>query len=531
MMWFDPGTNTIIHDSEQCARIMGTIFGAKYLGGNLTACEATLYNLQMLRWLGLDVIPPMRDGTYDWPIRPGRRPRDHQKAMANFMVLNPRSFNLSDMGTMKTQSALWAADFIMREHERAGLRCRAIINTTVSTMQRTWGDAIFHDFMGRRKYAVLHGDAKKRERLLGEDVDFYIINYDGLGVGASMQKKLELGGFSKQLAERADIRIALTDEASAYRDGSTKRHRVARQVLKHRPYFWLMTGTPTPNGPTDAHGLARLVNDAHGESFTSFKRRTMLQLSQFKWVPAKGSHNEAHRLMQPAIRYAIEDCWDLPECTTTQRDVELTADQKKALKTFKDQAVLATDKGGTITAANEAVLRMKLMQISAGAIYDADHKVHYINAAPRLEECRAAVEESARKTIIFAPLTSVLHLLYNHFTDYTREIINGDVKLKQRDEIFRRFQQEDTPQLLIADPATMAHGLDLYAATTIIWYVPTDKTEVYLQANKRIDRPGQTHPTSIVQLASTPTEREIYRRLENNESMQGVILSMVRGEG
>jgi SNF2 family DNA or RNA helicase len=75
----------------------------------------------------------------------------------------------------------------------------------------------------------------------------------------------------------------------------------------------------------------------------------------------------------------------------------------------------------------------------------------------------------------------------------------------------------------------MSHGLTLVAATCIIWYAPTDRTEIYLQANKRIDRPGQTKTNVVVQLAATRIEREIYRRLEANESMQGLILDLAKG--
>lgn len=84
--------------------------------------------------------------------------------------------------------------------------------------------------------------------------------------------------------------------------------------------------------------------------------------------------------------------------------------------------------------------------------------------------------------------------------------------------------------MIVADPGTMSHGLTLTAATTIVWYAPTDKTETYLQANKRIHRPGQTARTTIVQIAASPIEREIYKRLESNASMQGVILKLAEGE-
>jgi SNF2 family DNA or RNA helicase len=99
-----------------------------------------------------------------------------------------------------------------------------------------------------------------------------------------------------------------------------------------------------------------------------------------------------------------------------------------------------------------------------------------------------------------------------------------------KDEIFRRFQAEEEPQIIVAGPGTMSHGLDLYAASVVIWFGATDKTEQYLQANRRIDRPGQTVPTTVVNLAATDLEREQYRRLATNEKMQGLVLNMVKQE-
>jgi SNF2 family DNA or RNA helicase len=82
--------------------------------------------------------------------------------------------------------------------------------------------------------------------------------------------------------------------------------------------------------------------------------------------------------------------------------------------------------------------------------------------------------------------------------------------------------------VLIADPGTTAHGLDLWQAQTVVFYGPTDKTELYLQAIKRAHRPGQRYPVTVVQLVSNKLEREIFTRLERNESMQGLLLDMVK---
>ena len=507
-------------------RIQMYVPDARDLGGGFVAVPCSLHSMQVLRALGYPVVPPIADD-YSWPISGGWRPRAQQIIMANFMVLNPRSCNLSDMGTGKTLSTLWAADYVMEENP--GMRC--LIVCPMSVMQRVWGGTITTHFLGKRTYKILHGSEKKRRELLSEPADFYIINFEGTVIGARKHNKrgVVLEGLSRDLADRKDIGIVAIDEARAYSKDNTWRHRVARAALVQKPYVWPLTGTPTSNGPLDAHGIARLVNDARGESFTAYKRRVMFQISEFKWVPRKGAVEEAYRLLQPAIRFEMRDCVDVPPCTETMRDVELSDEQAKRYRDLKRDLVLVLRDGTQITAAHEAALRLKLIQISCGAIYDHEHKATRIDCAPRLAVLREVIEEARRKVIIFAPLTSVVHLLYKELEEYSRAMINGDVKPAVRDQIFKRFYSEEDPHIIIADPGCMAHGLnDLVVAGVVVWFGPTDRPELYLQGNKRIDRPGQAHPTTIVQLAATDEEREIYRRIAANQSLQGAMLSLVK---
>lgn len=529
--WHDPQRQLVVHDVPEPGRVLGSVPGSVHLSNGYVASPTTLYNLQVLTWLGLPTPPPM-EGRYDWPIAPPWKPLAHQKVMANFLALHPRCFNFSDMGTMKTLSILWAADYVMQQFP-AG-QCRALIVAPLSILERVWADAILKNFLARRTFVILHGDHEKRRDQLRKPADFYIINFDGLKLGAPKTKG-EGRGLYQDLAERRDIRMAIVDEASKYRDASTDLHKAARAQLAQRDYLWLATGTPTPNGPTDAYGLAKLVNNAHGESFGSFRDRVMYRAAQFKWLPKVGAMAAARQLLSPAIRFAIEDCVDLPPCVVQQREVPFSAEQKTAYEEMKRDLQIASKSGSMITAANEAVLRLKLLQIAGGAIYDQNRDSHSLSAAPRIAALKEVIAETAEKIIVFAPLTNILHMLSQELSKdpatkgISKEIFNGEVSPKRRAEIVSAFQSGAEPRILLADPGTMAHGLTLTAATAIVWYCPTDKTEIYLQANKRIDRPGQTKSTTVVQLVSTPVEREIYRRLDNNQSMMGLILQMVKG--
>jgi SNF2 family DNA or RNA helicase len=525
--YHDIKNNLLIYDRPS-PLVRQHIPDAVSINGQYLAVKHTLQNAQTLRWLNYPVAPIITDANYDWPHAPGIKPLPHQKIMANFMVLHPRSFNLSDMGTMKTLASLWAADWLMSQSKEA---CRALIVAPLSILQRVWADAIFKNFLGRRSHAILYGDAAKRESLLAESAaDFLIINFDGVGIGAHTRKKFELDGLSRALAARSDIKIAIVDEASGYRDATTKRHRIAREVIGQRPTLWMLTGTPTPNAPTDAYGLAKMMNNAFGKSFRTFQDETMIKVSQFKYVPRKTGYDDARRLLTPSIRFDIKDVWDGPEMTTQMREVALTPDQRVAMAQLKRDLQIIVKSGQPITAANEAAARQKFIQISAGAVYDEQHKVHYVDAKPRLTELEDTIEETVHKVLIFVGLTSIVDLLQRQLSKkWGCVVLNGDVSPKQRAINIKRFAEDDSIRLCIADPQTTAHGInEMVVADTAVWYTPTDKGELWQQGNKRIHRPGQKHPTTIVQIVSNKLEREIYNRLETNGSMQGLLLDMVR---
>ena len=363
--------------------------------------------------------------------------------------------------------------------------------------------------------------------------DFLIVNFDGVGIGAHTRRKFELDGFSKALAERDDVRIAIVDEASGYRDATTKRHRIARQVIGKRDSLWLLTGTPTPNAPTDAYGLAKLVNNAHGKSFKQFREESMVKVGNmdWNWKPRKDGYEQARRLLSPSIRFDISSVWDGPPITTQQRQVELTSEQEKKIDELKRDLVVTLKSGKQVDAINEAARRTKFLQIVQGAIYDGDHLVHSIDAEPRFREIEAVLEGTTRKVVIFCNLTSIINILYKRLSKRCKLVVlNGDVSPKDRSENIRRFECEPDVKAVLADPQTTAHGINEFAlvADTVIWASPTDKNELYLQGNKRVNRPGQKYPMTIVQIVSSKLEQEIYKRLETQTSLQGVLLDLVR---
>ncbi len=525
-MLYSPQHQAVIYPTDDPARVVTVLPEARELNARHVLVPHTLHAMQVMRHMGFAAYSPILTN-YDWPRNPVKVPKpfDHQRQMAAFLTLHPRCFNLSDMGTGKTLGTLWALDYLMRQ----GAVRKVLILSPLSTIYRVWEDEIRNHFLGRRTCRILYGDRGKRLDQLDGEADFYIINHDGLGVGGTKSPRgVILGDIARTIRDNSEIDAVVVDEGSVYKDSGTNRYKVLRQVLQDKPYVYWLTGTPTPVEPTNAWSQAKIVRRDYTESYLGLRERTMTRISQFKYVPKREGMAIAAQVLQPAIRFDRTQCFDLPEVMVETHDVELSEGQKKAYAQLK--AELRTQIGtGEITAINEATLRLKLIQIACGAVYGPDHEVYRVDCAPRLAVLEDIIEQASHKILIFAPLTSVVRLLYNELRKrYTVEMITGGTSASSRNTILRGFQEGNSPRIIVADPGCMAHGLTLTAADTTVWYGPTDKPELYQQANRRMDRPGQKNSMLIVRLAATPGEREIYRRLDGREKMQGLILDMIK---
>jgi SNF2 family DNA or RNA helicase len=297
-----------------------------------------------------------------------------------------------------------------------------------------------------------------------------------------------------------------------------------------------LTGTPATK-PTDAYGLAKMSNNAFGKSFNAFQLETMIKVSDFKWVPQKDGYDKARRILTPAIRFSLDEVWGGPPMTYQTRMVALTDEQKKLMADLRKSLQVMVKSGKAIDAVNEAAARQKFLQISLGAVYDAEHNVHLVDASPRYSEMADIVESTERKVVIFVPLTSVVHQVDRFLKanwkraglDWTCGFINGEVKPKDRTKIIQAFATDPKFKVVIADPQATGHGINEFvAADTVIWMGAIDKTELWIQGNGRVRRPGQKYPSTCFKVVSNKLEDEIFNRLETNTSMQGMMLQAIR---
>ena len=481
-------------------------------GVQLISSPHKLDEVKVLNNLGIKAPSPILH-YYDWPGR--YTPYEHQRQTAAFLTVIHRGLVLNEIGTGKTQSALWAADYLIRtKHVR-----KVLIVSPLSTLERVWADAIFTGFVNRR-FVVLHGTAQRRLKLLATEADFYIVNHDGF----SIIGEAAVGMFD----------LVIVDEAAVLRNPSTRRFKIFRKWMAQnvQARLWLMTGTPTPNDPTDAWALAKLVNSpVLTSTFTAFREQVMMKLGQWKFIPRPEAMDIVKHVLQPAVRYTRDECFDLPDTIIQTRKVELTVEQKKHYQQMLKHFVTEAASEGTITAVNEAVKLQKLIQIACGVAYGDDGQNIELDCTPRVNLVKEIIEEAGEKVIVFVPLTGTLHMLEKELSKYwSVGVVNGDVSANARNQIFQGFQHSRDPHVLIAHPGTMAHGLSLTSASTIIWYGPINSNETYVQACGRIERIGKRQVSNVVHIESTELEHKMYERLQNKQKLQGLLLELIQQE-
>lgn len=462
--------------------------------------------VRLLRNLGLNPAAPIQY-YYDWA---GGSPFDSQRVTADLLTVNRRAYVLSEMGVGKTRAALFAYDWL----RSVGLVKSLLVVAPLSTLVSVWQNEIFEHFH-HLTTAVIYGDKKRRRKILDVPADVYIINHDGIEV------------LHSELFSRSDIDTVIVDELASYRNSQTNRWKFLRPIVARSSYAWGLTGSPTPNEPTDAYGQVKLITPERVSfSFKRFKDQTMRQLGPFRWIARPDANDTVLGTMQPSIRFTRDQCFDLPPTTYSSRDVTIEpAVQKAYKKMFDDLAIQVRNK--EVTAANEGVKLSKLLQLASGFIYDADGKGHYIGGVARIKEIINIVDNAGAKVIIFAPFRYYVELLAGVLrTRFSVGMIHGDVPKGERDIIFTSFQKSVDPRIIVAHPKTMSHGLTLVAADTIVWAAPHTSPEIYEQANARITRSGQINNTQIIHLQSTKAETNVYSRLRRKLKSQGVLLEM-----
>jgi SNF2 family DNA or RNA helicase len=342
--------------------------------------------------------------------------------------------------------------------------------------------------------------------------------------------------YAKRFLLGHDAMMAV-DESTTIKGHTAQRSKSIVKVGLGARYRRIMTGSPVTKSPMDLYQQCEFLspNCLNVASYYAYQARYSITVERhlashsFKQVVGYRRLDELkEKLDRFSFRVRKDECFDLPDKTFLKREVELTAEQRKAY----DQmviAALATFDQGMVTTVNALTQIMRLQQIVCGHVTLDGGEVVTLKSN-RITEMLAAIEESDGKIIIWAnfrhDIEAIRLALAKEYGMNSVATYFGDTVAEERSEIVDRFQDPNSElRFFVGQPRTGGYGLTLTEAHTMIYYSNTYDLEIRLQSEARIDRYGQKHKMTYIDLASPNTvDEKIVEALQKKMNIANLIL-------
>ena len=178
-----------------------------------------------------------------------------------------------------------------------------------------------------------------------------------------------------------------------------------------------------------------------------------------------------------------------------------------------------------IDAGSAAALSNKLLQLCNGAVYtgDADKWVH-------LHDCKLEAFMELIERLNGQPA-----LVFYNFKHDRERLMQVLAKAKKRVRILQKPEDADAwsrreLDVLLAHPASCAYGLNLQqGGNHVIWFGLNWSLELFLQANKRLHRQGQTSTVFVHELAVQDSrDTDVIAALQDKDATQDALIESLK---
>jgi len=325
--------------------------------------------------------------------------------------------------------------------------------------------------------------------------------------------------------------MVVIDESSSFKNPRAKRFKSLAAIAPRVSRIVELTGTPSPNGLADLWSQLYLLDNGErlGERYAGFRDRYFDPGARhngivYQYSPKRGSAETIlGKISDICVSMKAEDYLQLPGTVLHEVPVALDPKAEKAYRDLEREMVLSLpDEEISVTSA--AALSNKLLQLGNGAIYDDERNVHEVHNC-KIEAFLELLESlNGKPALVF----------YNYQHDRDR-LIKSLEKTNLRVRELKTVRDEDDwnagkVDVLLTHPASSAYGLNLQqGGNHVIWFGLTWNYEQYTQANKRLDRQGQSQKVIIHHLICEGTrDEDVMIALQRKENVQEYVLDSLK---
>jgi SNF2-related protein len=445
-------------------------------------------------------------------------PHNYQKYCIDKVVNTEKVGLLLDMGLGKTIITLTAIDELKLNLFEIN---KVLVVAPKKVAESTWfREAEKWDHLKLLKFSAVLGSEKKRINALNTPADIYVINRENIPWLVDYYRN------------DWPFDMVVIDEFSSFKNHQAKRFKALKLVLGKIKRLVGLTGTPAPNGLKDIWAQIYLLDQGErlGKNITAFREK-YFNFYRYgnnlygEYELKQGSDKSImDRIADICVSMKAEDYLELPDVVDNIISVELDAKARKQYEELEKQMILELNSLEEITVANAAALSNKLLQLSNGAVYDENAKIHEIHKC-KIESFMELVESLEGKNLL-------VFYAFKHDLSRIMESLSKSgkkIRVLSNDDDIRDWNSGKI-DILLAHPASAAYGLNLQdGGNHVIWFGLNWSLELYQQANKRLHRQGQKEKVIIHHLVCSNTrDEDVMKALQSKGDIQEELLQSLK---
>lgn len=445
------------------------------------------------------------------------QPRAYQQYCINRVINDPAVGLFLDMGLGKTVITLTAINELkynrFQVHKVLVIAPKKVAESTWTAERDEW------EHLKHLKINLVLGTAFQRKQALSIRGDIYVINRENIP------------WLVEYLGNQWDFDMVVIDEMSSFKSYKAKRFKALKSIRPRIKRVVGLTGTPRPNSGEDLWSQLYLLDEGERleNTITKFRARWMdskqVNAAGLRSYTLKSGAEEmiTSRISDICISMSAEDYLTLPDIIYHNIPVQLNAEAEKAYAEMEKKMLLEIENDTTISAPSAVALSNKLLQLCNGAVYDENHIMHEIH------NCKIEALLETIESLNGSP--ALLFYSYQHDKNRILSALPKTLKIRELKTVDdQRAWNNREIDILLAHPASAAYGLNLQkGGNHVIWFGMCWSLELYLQANKRLHRSGQTEKVIIHHLITIGgRDEDVLDALNNKDTAQQSLLDSLK---
>ncbi|HVU10277.1 MAG TPA: DEAD/DEAH box helicase [Phototrophicaceae bacterium] len=322
----------------------------------------------------------------------------------------------------------------------------------------------------------------------------------------------------------------ILDEAQNIKNSATKQAQAARALRADQRIA--LTGTPVENRLSELWSIFQFLNPDYLGSEKSFRRRFAIPIEKLDDADAA---KHLKRLTAPFILRRLKTdpavISDLPDKLEMKVYTTLTTEQGTLYEAVVKEVIERIE--GAEAEGDEMSRRGLVLSLLMQLKQICNHPAQYLkDGSPlegrsgklaRLTEMLEEVYSVGDRALVFTQFAEMGEMLRAHLRDifYDEPLwLHGGTKVKEREDMIRRFQAEHGPTVFILSLKAGGVGLNLTRANHVFHYDRWWNPAVENQATDRAFRIGQTRNVQVHKFVCAGTlEEKIDAMIESKKAL------------